>query len=424
MMRIVIATFVAALLLFGQGAAVAPDDRSLTADMSKLPPGPKLIEFADTIKPSVVTVVAVDRDGKDVAMGTGVLLAGDLIITNHQVIARGASARIELDPETTAPVASVVTSDHATNLVVVKADFSGIDMSGHTPLTIAEKNPEKDHEVLLVINPDGKRHQVAMGTVHGIDAREDIPAILRVQTRYATGSTGGPLVNGAREIAGIAAYAKVNGATEKFAIPAQSVRALVASMDDTVPMSLTDYMAASKDTLDGNDAAALARINPEDIKLEATIETQEDGSLLIDGQYVVKGAGTKEDPYRITWDLLVSAAKVYQPREGFNELPERITFLHEKWVRLSGFVAFQLGAVASDELLLMLNQWDGCCIGVPPTPYDAVEVTLAEKIKAESGINVFNYGAVTGQIKVDPYVVNNWLVGLYLMESAELRLEM
>ena len=29
-----------------------------------------------------------------------------------------------------------------------------------------------------------------------------------------------------------------------------------------------------------------------------------------------------------------------------------------------------------NEALVMLNQWDGCCIGVPPTPYDAVEVRL------------------------------------------------
>jgi hypothetical protein len=74
------------------------------------------------------------------------------------------------------------------------------------------------------------------------------------------------------------------------------------------------------------------------------------------------------------------------------------------------------------EILCMLNQWDGCCIGVPPSPYDAIEVQLVEPIKPNRR-HAFQFGTVTGRLRVDPMLVENWLVGLYRMEEAELKQE-
>ncbi|MCA9287277.1 MAG: hypothetical protein KDA05_01755, partial [Phycisphaerales bacterium] len=62
-------------------------------------------------------------------------------------------------------------------------------------------------------------------------------------------------------------------------------------------------------------------------------------------------------------------------------------------------------------------QWDGCCIGVPPTPYDAVEVVLERPISLVR--EQLNYGTITGVLEVDPYLVNNWLVGLYVLKDAD-----
>jgi len=143
---------------------------------------------------------------------------------------------------------------------------------------------------------------------------------------------------------------------------------------------------------------------------------QDDGSVLVDDRYVMKGKGTKESPYVITWDMLTSAEETYQPRRAQKTLPERVKMLDGKWVKISGYVAFPVMAASNDEMLAMLNQWDGCCIGVPPTPYDAIEVKLKEPAKGEARLRV--NGAVTGKFRVDPYLVKDWLVSLYLMDDA------
>ncbi len=150
---------------------------------------------------------------------------------------------------------------------------------------------------------------------------------------------------------------------------------------------------------------------------------QEPGSISADGLFHIAGAGTKESPYEVSWELLVSASDTYIPRLGEKVIPQRIAMLHDKYVRISGFIAFPLVTTESDECLVMLNQWDGCCIGVPPSPYDAIEVKLATPAD-NSKRHIVRVGTIEGILRIDPYLVERWLVGLYTMDGATLSTEM
>lgn len=147
-----------------------------------------------------------------------------------------------------------------------------------------------------------------------------------------------------------------------------------------------------------------------------TVERRDDGSLLVDGRFEVPGAGTPESPFLMPWDVLISTQRVYRPREGLDTLPAWTEPADGKPVEITGYVAFPFMAASADECLLMLNQWDGCCLGVPPTPYDAVEVRLAGPVDTRGGM--LNHGTLRGTLRVDPYVMNGWLVGLYVLEDA------
>ncbi|CAG1004525.1 hypothetical protein PHYC_03149 [Phycisphaerales bacterium] len=150
----------------------------------------------------------------------------------------------------------------------------------------------------------------------------------------------------------------------------------------------------------------------------ATFEIK-DGLLAVDGKFKVRGVGTADDPYQIPWELLTSVEKDFDPHEGKKTIPGRIAFLHGKHVSLAGYVSFPLMVKEPRECLSMLNQWDGCCIGVPPTPFDAIEVQLTKPIRGND--RFATAGAVKGVLEVKPYVVGDWLVGLYVMESGELK---
>jgi hypothetical protein len=142
--------------------------------------------------------------------------------------------------------------------------------------------------------------------------------------------------------------------------------------------------------------------------------------LLADGVYEIRGRGTFEDPYRASWECLASASKTYLPRLREYEIPQRIALLNGKWLRIEGFLAFPLMVRETKDLTVTLNQWDGCCIGIPPTCYDGIEVKLLEPAKRSGAHALFNYGTVQGKLRVDPYIVGNFLSGLYVLDDAML----
>jgi hypothetical protein len=150
----------------------------------------------------------------------------------------------------------------------------------------------------------------------------------------------------------------------------------------------------------------------------AAIVKNEDGSMRIDNRFTVKGDGSAEKPFEVSWEHLISAEELFSPENKKKKLPERITMLHDKWVKIDGNIAFPLMVKQPRELLAMLNQWDGCCIGVPPTPYDAIEVQLKKTVSEEA--RFATVGSVTGKFLVKPYLVGDWLVGLYVMEQGDL----
>lgn len=180
--------------------------------------------------------------------------------------------------------------------------------------------------------------------------------------------------------------------------------------------------AAANESSSGEAAERDAKPDPTKPQVvPSTFEKRDDGSTLVDNRFVMRGVGSKDDPYQVTWDMLVATAELYDPRRDKLKIPERVKMLDGKYVKIVGYVAFPIVAEGPNEMLAMLNAWDGCCIGVPPTPYDAIEVRLRDNATAEQML--MNWGSITGKFKVEPYLAANWLLGLYLMEDAVLKPE-
>jgi hypothetical protein len=151
------------------------------------------------------------------------------------------------------------------------------------------------------------------------------------------------------------------------------------------------------------------------------ITQRDDGSILLDDRFIVRGKGTEADPYRLPWELLVSAQETYAPRKGLKKMPSRLTMFDNTHVRISGFIAFPITSTSPREMLVMLGQWDGCCIGIPPTAYDAIEVRLASAPTPAQRTST--QGTLRGVLKIDPLEDAGWLLGLYVIDNGKLSVE-
>ena len=150
---------------------------------------------------------------------------------------------------------------------------------------------------------------------------------------------------------------------------------------------------------------------------KAAIERIDHQTVRIDGKYVVRGSGSKSDPYQITWELLTSAARTVDASKSIYEVPGRIADLRGAWVQISGYWAPPLQVFQTKEAMFMLNKWDGCCIGLPPTPFDSIEATFTKPF-AVQGQHLYRYGTIKGRLEIEPFAAGMFLLGFYRLHDA------
>jgi hypothetical protein len=150
---------------------------------------------------------------------------------------------------------------------------------------------------------------------------------------------------------------------------------------------------------------------------KAVVERIDHQTVRIDGKYMVRGSGSESDPYQITWELLTSAARTVDASKSIYEVPGRIADLRGAWVQISGYWAPPLQVFQTKEAMFMLNKWDGCCIGLPPTPFDSIEATFTKPF-AVQGQHLYRYGTIKGRLEIEPFAAGMFLLGFYRLNDA------
>lgn len=362
----------------------------------------------------VVLVALTGVDGKPLSLRAGVLLAADLVATPAHLLDQAISGAVTTAGGAITPIGGSVVLDQARDLAILKLVSP---ITAPTVLKPVAAEAATDRPV-FVVPGDAPALQASLvgyrtDTVQGrrVQIRGDLPA----------NAVGMPVVNDAGEMVGLitgkdaSGAALVLAASEITSVPRGKITPLTATAMPAKKDKSAPSAAAPPDKAPPGTPAG--EVKPE-VASEAKIEKKPDGTLLVDDKYVVKGEGTKDKPYEITWEMLTSVQDDYDPRKGKKKVPGRVMMLDGKWVKVTGNVAFPMYVDQPKELLSMLNQWDGCCIGVPPTPYDAIEVRLTAVVGKDDRLATF--GVVTGKMSIKPYLVGDWLVGLYIMDDAAL----
>ena len=150
----------------------------------------------------------------------------------------------------------------------------------------------------------------------------------------------------------------------------------------------------------------------------ATITRGSNNQIEVDGRYTILGSGTELDPYRVTWELLKSAYETMDLNGPRTTPPKRLEMLNGSYVQISGYLAPPLWGQETRELLVLLNRWDGCCIGLPPTPFDCIEAQLSAPMKLGAA-HTISYGTIRGKFIVEPFKAGTFLIGLYRLEEAQ-----
>ena len=394
-------------------AVEAPKAQAPVAEEPKTAPvSGSLATDPASAQAGVVRIAFTGTDGKPLSLRVGFKMAADLVVSPAHLIDSAISGTVTTSTGQTVPIIGTVAIDQARDIAIFRLAQA---IPGTTALKFAQTEAGTESPA-FVLPLQGSPAVLAKVVGYRTDTTQG--RRVQIKAMLPSNAVGMPLVSDKGELIGMVTGADASGA----ALVASAAEIAGLPRGQVTPLTTTAVVKAAADATKADPAkpaplpAGSAKESKPELASEAKIEKKADGSMLVDDKYTIKGEGTKEKPYEITWELLMSVQEVYDPRKGQKKIPGRILMLDGKWVTISGYVAFPLYVDQPKELLSMLNQWDGCCIGVPPTPYDAVEVRLANVASKDDRLATF--GGVTGKLSIKPYLVGDWVVGIYIMDDA------
>jgi hypothetical protein len=117
----------------------------------------------------------------------------------------------------------------------------------------------------------------------------------------------------------------------------------------------------------------------------------------------------------LTFALLESAQEA--SAAGEIKIPDAVQAYHGKWVTITGHVLLSWASEEITQFQLAKNPWDGCCMGVPPSYFNAVRVQMAPG-KAFS--NRFDrVGTLSGKFRAEiKKTENGYVDAIYWLDEA------
>jgi putative serine protease PepD len=173
------------------------------------------------------------------ATGTGFVIdeEGHVVTASH-VVDGASSISVELEDGTTR-AATLLGSDYATDIAVLKIDPSGLALE---PLALGSSaSLDVGDEVAAIGDPFGYERSISTGIVSGIDRTIQAPngftVAHAIQTDAAMnpGNSGGPLLDAAGEVVGIVDQIATGGSAEQssgvgFAVPIDLVKSALETL--------------------------------------------------------------------------------------------------------------------------------------------------------------------------------------------------
>jgi tetratricopeptide (TPR) repeat protein len=193
-----------------------------------------LVDVLEQAELGVVVVLVKDAAGKPESQGSGFFIDERHVITNRHVVEDGSHAEVKLKNGRTYAVAGIVAEDTDNDLVLLRVNIPRD--AGHRPLTINASEPRKGTEVYVLGAPRGLEFSVSRGIVSAIRAVSGMTSDRVVQTdaSISPGNSGGPLINAAGEVVGVASFIRTDGENLGFAQGAWHVAALRAGSMQTL----------------------------------------------------------------------------------------------------------------------------------------------------------------------------------------------
>jgi len=197
-------------------------------------------EIAEKWKSSVVFVRLLDERENEITIGSGFVIAPELVATCYHVVAGGVAAQVKTADRIIYPVTGVVASDRARDLAILRVNRLKDVVAVELGDSLAVKPGDA---VVAMGSPLGLEGSISDGVVSGLRDLEKFGEVIQVSAPVSRGSSGGPLFDSEGRVIGVISFTIVGGQNVNFGIPANALKDLMARAQEAP----TDASALKQD---------------------------------------------------------------------------------------------------------------------------------------------------------------------------------
>ena len=179
-------------------------------------------EIAAAVRPSLVTVTQVGREGPN-GSGSGFVISGEgLIATNRHVIGQGQRLRVETSDGRKHDVTEIVASDAQMDLAILRVATKDL-----LPLNFADSDSAKQGEAIVAMgNPKGMSYSVVEGVISEPKREIEGRPMIQVAIPIEPGNSGGPLLDRQGRVLGVLTLKFALAENLGFAMPVNALKRL------------------------------------------------------------------------------------------------------------------------------------------------------------------------------------------------------
>ena len=176
-------------------------------------------ELFKRLSASVFVVESLDSKGTTIALGSGVSIAKDEVVTNRHVVEEGKSWQVRRGDNIWAAKIAYLDSKH---------DLCGLWVAGlnAAPVTVRPSSTlSVGDRVYALGNPEGLQLSLSEGLVSGLRKFEGV-SLIQTTAPISHGSSGGGLFDSQGELVGVTTFVMKDGQNLNFALPTEWVLGL------------------------------------------------------------------------------------------------------------------------------------------------------------------------------------------------------
>lgn len=185
----------------------------------------ELTTLVKQVRPSVVTVIAFNADGRAKSQGTAFFISTNgMLVTNYHVIRGAHHTSIKTRNGDQYRIVETVAIEPESDLALIRADVEGALVR---PLRLSTALAVAGQRIVVVGSPLGLEETVSEGIVSAVRKVEGFGEIIQITAPISPGSSGSPVINLQGDIVGVATLNLKGGQNLNFAIPSQTIASLV-----------------------------------------------------------------------------------------------------------------------------------------------------------------------------------------------------